>query len=223
MINFREVNEYDILKEHFTSLDYDTYTFILSGHNGNKLKDATREDWIKDCINNIELLKSKGYLKVIIVGHSMGGVLATIMAIKYPKYINKLILIDPSFEYLKMKNGKLKIIPSIKQSFILFKELSVLKKNHYSHILSCSLSSLREFHDLVKEHRKDIEKVTCPLLLLHGEKDSIVPLDRIKKIYDKLNNKDKELVIVKNGSHWFFSSKQNDEVYISITIFIGML
>lgn len=48
----------------------------------------------------------------------MGGVLATMMTLKYPKYISKLILIDPSFEYLVMKNNKLQIVTSLKKAIL---------------------------------------------------------------------------------------------------------
>lgn len=213
-------SEFKILRDLFTKLGYDSYTFVLSGHQGKKLKGATRQDWEKDCIENIELLKSKGYKKVILVGHSMGGVLASIMALKYEDYIEKIILIDPAFEYLRMKDGKVQILPSLKQSVQVLKEVNGLKKIHYSPVVGCSISSMKEFCLLVKEHAKDIEKVKCPLLFLHGEKDCIVPIEKLKATYEKIDNKNKKFIEVKKGTHWFLSSKQNDEIYERISNFI---
>lgn len=211
--------EYKRLSELFNSLGYDTYTITLSGHQGTKLKGATRKDWQQDCVDNIEFLKSKGYEKIILVGHSMGGVLASIMSTEYKDYVSKLILIDVAFEYLKMRDGRIELIPSLRQSLKVLKDVNNLEKIHYSPIVSCSLSAMKEFHYLVKEHATDIYKVNCPILFLHGENDSIVPIESIKNIYEKITN-DKEFITIKKGSHWILSSKLEDDNYKKITNFL---
>ncbi len=45
--------------------------------------------------NNKKLLDSLGIKKIYVIGHSMGGMLATRFALLYPQLVNKLILEDP--------------------------------------------------------------------------------------------------------------------------------
>jgi pimeloyl-ACP methyl ester carboxylesterase len=51
-------------------------------------------DFLPSMMDQIEKLKLK---KIIAIGHSMGGVLSTIVATKYPNLFSKIILIDPTF------------------------------------------------------------------------------------------------------------------------------
>ena len=39
------------------------------------------------------------------------------------------------------------------------------------------------------------DKVECPVLILHGENDRIVPLDAAQKLYERVGSKNKELRI----------------------------
>lgn len=148
----------------------------------------------------------------------MGGVLATMLALKYQKFITKMILINPSFEYLIMKNGKLQILPSFKQ---VLKVLSDLNHKVYPFKKCiCSLQVIKEFTLLIKEHSNDIYNIKCPILILHGEKDNVVPINQIKNIFDKLDNQDKYFITIANGSHWILASKLEENVYYKIKTFI---
>ncbi len=44
------------------------------------------------------------------------------------------------------------------------------------------------------------EKITCPLLMVHGDKDPLFPLDDVKRIYDKASSP-KELKVYENDDH----------------------
>ncbi len=211
--------EFKVMGDYFVKWGYEINTIVLSGHDKKKLKNVTSEDWEKDCINYFELLINKGYKEIIIIGHSMGGLLATMLANKYIDNVYKLILIDPSFDFFAKKNDKIQITSSINNFVKLLKEVNVLNKNNYSPVVKCSLSSIIEFTKLVKNHKKEIEKVKCPILFMHGEKDCIIPISQIKDLYNKLKNT-KDFIEVKNGSHWFFSSKLDEYIYDKVNIFI---
>lgn len=118
-----------------------------------------------------------------------------------------------------MKNGKLIIFPSLIQGLKVI--LDIRNRLSVSPIHNCSLLSIKEFCLLVKEHGKDIEKVKCPFLFLHGTNDNVVPIDQVKRIYDSIDNKNKEFIAGENGSHWVLSTKMDDEVYKRIAEFLN--
>ena len=62
---------------------YDVYTFTLPGHDGDTSKKITAASWIKKAESEVEFLINNGYKKIYVIGHSMGGVIATYLASKY--------------------------------------------------------------------------------------------------------------------------------------------
>ena len=147
----------------------------------------------------------------------MGGVLGINLSLRYD-IIDKIILFNPCIEYLIMKNGKLKIIPSIKQFKKLLKEIG--KRGDTKEITRVSLGSINEVRLLIKEHKNDIYKLKKPLLLIHGECDNVIPINQIKNVFDKIENDNKEFIEVKDGSHWILSTKLEDKIYNQILNFV---
>lgn len=211
--------EHKQLMTKFKDWGYTPFGIILSGHDKKTLKNVTKEDWKKDCTDYIEEIIQKGYTNIIIVGHSMGALLGIYLTLKYKKYISKLILMDPALEYLKMKNGKLLIFKSLIKLPKVF--YHIMKCDKLSPTKMCTLKSLNEFHKLNKEIRDDIYKIKCPILFIHGEKDMIVPITKIKTIYDSLKIKHKTFITIKNGTHWFIHSKIDDKYIKEIEKFIN--
>ena len=70
---------------------FDVYQFTLPGHEKN-LSKVKYEDWIKASEEKVEMLINRGYKNIYLIGHSMGGVIATYLATKYRNVKNKLLL-----------------------------------------------------------------------------------------------------------------------------------
>ena len=95
-------NELEIINK------FDVYSFTLPSHEKFIVKDAKYEDWIKSAEKQIEFLLDHNYKTIYVVGHSMGGVIATHLASKY-KEIKKLVLAAPAFRYFYFKDGKVSV------------------------------------------------------------------------------------------------------------------
>jgi len=148
-------------------MDFDVYTFTLPGHDKLIIKDVTRDDWIREAEKQIETLIRRGYKKIYVIGHSMGGVIACHVAKKYPQ-IKKLVLASPAFRYFTFKDDKLDILASLKQTPDLFKDYE--PDNVLSRILKLPISTTLEFINLVKEHSNDVKDILCPTLILWGNR-----------------------------------------------------
>jgi esterase/lipase len=58
-------------------------------------------------------------------------------------------------------------------------------------------------------------------MFLHGDHDYVVPIEAIRNIYEKIDNKNKKIIEVKNGSHWILSTKLEDDIYNKIKDFLN--
>ena len=185
---------------------FDVFTFTLPGHERMIIDKVTREDWIKKAEDEIEKIINANYKEVYVIGHSMGGVIASHLASKY-KEVKKLVLAAPAFHYLAFKGDKVDVIESIKKLPNLFKNYA--PEEVLSRIFKIPAPTIKEFMKLVEEHIKDI---TCPTLILHGEKDDIVPVDSVQYVYDNIKSKSVTLIELHSLTHDLFMNDRYDEV-----------
>ena len=188
---------------------FDVFTFTVPGHERMIIDKVTREDWIKKAEDEIEKIINANYKEVYVIGHSMGGVIASHLASKY-KEVKKLVLAAPAFHYLAFKGDKVDVIESIKKLPNIFKNYA--PEEVLSRIFKIPAPTIKEFMKLVEEHTKDIKDITCPTLILHGEKDDIVPVDSVQYVYDNIKSKSVTLIELHSLTHDLFMNDRYDEV-----------
>ena len=184
----------------------DVYSFTLPGHEKKTFHSPKYSDWIKCCEQQVEMLINYGYKDIYLIGHSMGGVIACYLANKY-KQVKKMVLAAPAFNYLTMddNNGKLETLK---------KGISVIKNNDKDEIitrfLKLPLSSVSEFSKLVEKYKNVYKKISVPVLILHGDKDTLVPLQSSKNVYDSIAFYKKELIVLNGVTHDIFREVENN-------------
>jgi esterase/lipase len=158
------------------------------------------EDWINASKEKLEELERK-YDMIYLVGHSMGGVIATYLASKY-RIVKKLVLLAPAFMYVNIKQIKDDLKEKIydKKAKIEYPETATYKEI-MSKVLSVSPLCLLEFTKLIKKYHDCPKEVTCPVLIIHGNKDGIVPIKSSRYVYDTIGSKSKYMILVKNVKH----------------------
>ena len=157
----------------------------------------------------LEKIINAGYSEVYIIGHSMGGVIASYLASKY-KQVKKLVLAAPAFHYLAFKGDKVDVLESIKKLPNLFKNYN--PEEVLSRLFKVPAPTIREFMKLVEEHTGDVKNITCPTLILHGDKDDIVPYDSVLYVYDNIKSKSVTLIELKTLTHDLFMNDRYEEV-----------
>lgn len=188
---------------------FDVFTFTLPGHNKVIINNVSRKDWIKKAEDELKKIINAGYKEVYIIGHSMGGVIASYLASNH-KEVKKLVLAAPAFHYLAFKNDKVDVIESIKKLPDLFKDYD--PNEVLSRLFKVPLSTIKEFMKLVEEHTKDIKDITCPTLILHGNNDDIVPFDSVLYVYDNISSESVTLIELHNLTHDLFMNNRYNEV-----------
>lgn len=193
----------------------DVYAYTLPGHEKDFLTNIKYQEWVSSVENNlIELLKR--YRRVILIGHSMGGVIASYLATKYK--INKLVLIAPAFEYLNFDKNiedlkNIKMLKNEKSNYAIYKDFAT-KLIRYSPLV------LNEFRKLVKEYKPCVKNITTKTLIIHGDIDELVKVDASIYAFNNINTNKKYLKIIKGVRHRVFYSDKKDMICELIYKFI---
>ena len=197
--------------------DFDVFTFTLPGHDKVVINNVTKEDWIKAAEVQIEKIINNGYKKIYLIGHSMGGIIASHLASKYPE-VKKLILAAPAFKYFSFKDDKLDVIESIKKVPKLFKNYD--SETVVSRILKVPVTTIKEFMDLAETHIDDVKKIEVPTLILHGLEDEIVPTDSVDYVYDNIKSRSVTLIELEGLTHDLFINNRYKEIKKLVTNFL---
>ena len=193
---------------------YDVFQYTLPGHNRN-LSKVNYQDWIEKSENMVNYLLNHGYRNIYVIGHSMGGVIATYLATKY-KEIKKLVLCAPAFKYFSV--NKSNISKSFKSAPEIIKTYG--RDEILSRFLKLNTSALKEFSNLVLKYYDKPKEVKCPILLIQGLKDDIVPIESSKYVYENVESSIKKIVYVKDLTHDVFNCGRNYELFKIIDRFL---
>lgn len=187
--------------------ELDVYTFTMPGHETPFMRKVPYQEWIdrsEDAL--VDLFKD--YHTVYLIGHSMGGVIASYLASKYQKKIKKLILIAPAFEYGSFQQNKDDITRFFdregRKGIVGYDKL-------FQKILSVPVKQIIEFTKLVKEYKPYVAKVNCPTLVLQGNIDDVVPFSSSVYAYDELSG-DKYFTVLRDVRHQVFISAKKEEI-----------
>jgi len=181
---------------------FDVYAKTLPGHNEPRYRDCKYTDWVNFVEDEIKTLISHGYREIYVVGHSMGGILASVVASKY-KQVKKLVLVNAAFDYLNFKQNKIDLFDN--KDFDKYK--GILDK-----ALRVSPGFILEFTRLVKKYKNVLHNVNCDTLILQSMEDEIIPIETGNLIYNNIKSDKKHLTLLKDCSHIVLSGERKEEV-----------
>ncbi|GEK33196.1 alpha/beta hydrolase [Kurthia sibirica] len=170
----------------------------LTGHGTElRLRGVTSQHWLRDVENAYRQLQSK-VDKVIVVGFSMGGMLAMYLALRYP--VEKLVLLSASAKYIAPRQLLLAAAELVRKKNRDDENVKLVKSYAYKW-RSVTLPSLLQFLDIVHVVTPYLQKIDIPVFIVQGEKDGIVPKKTADFLYNELGTKKKEIYFSKNGYH----------------------
>lgn len=174
------------------------FDFLGSGESDLNFKDMTFKDELA-CARIIleETLKMENCTEVYLLGHSMGGAVASELTKLYPDVIKKMVLWAPAFNLpaaLDYLTGKME--PN--------------QEGFYDH---GGFEISQDFVDdiLARDFYQNLDTYKNDLLVIHGSEDKTVPYD-ISKIYIPKFGKQLQFVTIEGGNHNFDTIDQIKEV-----------
>jgi len=196
--------------------NFDVFQFTLPGHEKN-LSKIERQAWISVSEEQVEWLIRNGYNKIYLIGHSMGGVIATYLSSKY-KEIKKLVLAAPTYHYLKVIKDNLNIGKSLKIAPKIIKDYG--SDEVVARLLKLDVSVIKEFMDLVKEYYDYPKYVTCKTLILQGDRDNLVPVSSSEYVYKNIKSKQKKIILLEGETHDIFRGNRKEEIFKIVEKFL---
>jgi len=202
---------YEMAGKPISAGGYTTFGLDYRGHglsDGNRGDNPGKERWYADLAESVEFVKSLGFSKVIVLGHSLGVASAICAANAVPKEIAGLVLLSGAYE------GR----PGLSKPPTLFETIRILSSSIFrpSHqaveyyregmnIPQDSLFNLKytlRFLTMLDVKQLRVPKeLDIPVLVGIGDEDELFTIEKVKEFYDLIPSKKKEFLIMENTTH----------------------
>lgn len=190
----------------------------LPGHGEKlKLKGIHYEQWIQHAEQElIKLLQTCD--EVYIIGFSMGGMIASYLAAKYP--VDKLILLSAAAYYMNPRQLAADVKLIIRDVFQRNLAENALFHQYKRKIKQTPLTATWQFRRLVSFIKPYLPQVLSPTFIAQGDCDGIVPLKSAEYLYEKIGAKQKKLTFIKNSKHHICYCEEKDALFSQVLDFL---
>jgi len=203
--NKHELGRFDKLAELLNKQGFNVLSFDFSGSGESDNAILKVKDQIDDLKYAIKLMRKKGLNQIGLLGYSLGSYVA---AQNYDEDVKTIVLWAPATKKLrKIYRGYIKlkfklIIHNVLVCFLKNPDLPVKRIKRKIRI------NLKTMTDLQYINQGFLKKIHCPVLIIHGNKDNVVPAEDSIKAMEYLP-KNSQLEIIQGASHIFlkFSDK----------------
>jgi carboxylesterase len=205
---------------------YNVFGVRLAGHGTSESDFAasSRIDWLNSARRGLAITALFGR-ETVVIGESMGGALAVLLAQKYPTAVAKLILCAPCF---RIKDPRAELITfRLMQWLIPRQDMGVpsqeMARYWYRFIPATAVAQLVW---LSRQARRAGPEITTPVLIIQADNDQMVHAASAQKFFHSLNQLTvdrKRLIRFVNGHHnlTIDLNPRKDEVFQWVAEFIG--
>lgn len=203
----------------------------LRGHDQESpeaLRGTTWQDWLADAETALQSLLTRAE-KVIIIGHSMGGLLTLILAADYPDDIDSIIPAAAAVQ-LAIPIGTNRplhfLVPLIRRIFTKWdlppvftdKSLAQFDTNYHW----APIDAIVSFLELPEVTRQRLADIRVPALILHSRKDTTAAPESAEIIYRHISTPEnqKRIVWFEKTEHEMFQDCERDVICDAIKAYV---
>lgn len=215
------------LAEYLFGRGINVYIPRLRGHgtDPDALLSISAQDWELDFERAFTAMKQV-CSKVYIGGFSTGGLLALIHAAQYKA--DGVIAINSALKLHDLRVSY--VVPTLhffNEMIAYLHAKGIMEWIDNSHTeqpkvnyLKHPLASVSELEKVMSKAKESLDKVTEPILIIQGDNDPIVKRESGKLIYDGVQSREKNLLILPRDRHSILADKQHGEVFGAVYQFI---
>lgn len=203
---------YEMAALPFSEGGYTTFGLDYRGHglsDGNRGDCQNKERWIADLVESVELVKSLGFQRIVILGHSLGVAAAMSVADAIPQDIAGVVLLSGAYEgktgntidqisfFQKMRIIASSIIRPSHQAIEYYRD-GMLGMNdplfNYKYTLRfLTMLDVRQLHLP--------ENMNASVLVGVGDQDEMFDVDQVRELYELIPVANKEFLVWKGAKH----------------------
>ncbi|AGZ78596.1 hydrolase [Anaplasma marginale str. Dawn] len=170
---------------HCTVFDY-----FGHGSSSGEFQECTISDWYASCVSVVESLTSA---PLVIVGSSMGGWLMLLTALSHGRRVRGLVGMAPAPDFTESLD-----LSESQRAEMMRTGKTVKNTDNCSYVITKKLIDDGKVHLLMNKREIAVE---CPMVLIHGMDDDVVPYQTSLAIAKKVKSRDVRVHLVKSGTH----------------------
>lgn len=190
------------------------YTTFGLDYRGHGLSDGIRGDspgkdrWIADLAESVKYVRSLGFSKVIVLGHSLGVASAICAADAVPDQIAGLVLMSGAYEGRKGLSEPPSLFEKTRILASAIFRPSYPAVEYYRKGMTVTKDSLFNFRYTLRYlTMMDVKKLrlpkdlNIPVLVAVGDQDELFEVDKVRDFYDSIPGNKKDFLVMKNTTH----------------------
>ncbi|KAJ4884659.1 alpha/beta-Hydrolases superfamily protein [Raphanus sativus] len=203
------------------------------------------DDLVENAIEQFSKMKGRTELRKVpsfLFGQSMGGAIALKMHLKEPQAWDGLILVAPMCKFTEdVKPPKLvlnalilmstifpktKLFPKKDIRPLFYREPSKRKLSYFDVICYDDQTRLKtavELLNAANDIEMQINKVSSPMLILHGDADIVTDPTVSKFLYEQATSQDKTLKLYPGGYHCLLEGDTDENIFTAINDIVAWL
>ncbi len=221
---------YEEITSKLNEAGYSVIRYDLRGHGQSQGKRGALKSYHQTIDDLHELVLEEKKLnpkKIFILGHSMGGLIVDMYAVKYHDIDGVISSAAPSnfvkdvlplrfigFRWLgwlpkktNFADDQLARIKSVEEDYVA--DPLNLKKFYFSLAGNMFVGGVRFLN-------RHIDKFDTPVLILHGGTDKIVPTEFSERLYNLVPSKDKKLIVYPESYHEIFNDLDREKAFTNL-------
>jgi carboxylesterase len=192
-----------LLGDHLNRYGLTVLAPLLPGH-GTRVEDLNQKrwrDWLDHVVQAYAELASRCEL-VFVGGESLGSLL-TLQLASRKKTVAGAILLSPAIKVTNPRRHLLPllkyVLPKVPKSEDFFTDPAA-KERIWAYDYTPT-SAAHEVLKLIRETKRLLAQVTCPVLVMHSTKDLEIHPASARYVYDRISSTDKEIILLHNSGH----------------------
>ncbi len=221
------------LAKHLYDQGFDVFCPVIPGHcrGTEEIKKTTWKDWHSFAFKQYDDLALK-YENVFLSGICLGGVLSLAVAaerksvkavsslsttlfldgwsLPWFSFLLPLVLYTPmKFFYAFPEGGAF----GVKNKDVREKVVKSMEKENSNYLDCFPIMCVLEMLRLSRVVRKNLNRIDCPVILFHSDKDDLTSRRSADVVYKKISSADKEYELLKNSYHLITIDNEKEKVF----------